>query len=309
MALRQIQTLADRPDTEPLGRARGGERSLTALLFLIALWLCLFTGLVFLVVLVIDVLIKGWPRLDLALITNYNSILRPEQAGFRAAILGTIWVIGCTIVLAIPLGVAAAIYLEEFADNERWYTRLIEVNIQNLAAVPSIIFGLLTLGILSLMQLVLDFQNRNVVIGGGIALALLILPVIIIATRESLRSVPAEIRAGSLALGATPWQTVWHQTLPAAIPGIATGTIIALSRAIGEAAPLLLLGAVVAVRFDPNGPLSGFTTMPVQIYNMVSQPQEEIITAASAGIVLLLVLLLLMNGLAILIRNRFQRRW
>ena len=146
-------------------------------------------------------------------------------------------------------------------------------------------------------------------IGAGTALAVLTLRSTTSPTRTCLGWVPPEIRAGSLALGATPWQTVWHQTLPAAIPGIATGTIIALSRAIGEAAPLLLLGAVVAVRFDPNGPLSGFTTMPVQIYNMVSQPQEEIITAASAGIVLLLVLLLLMNGLAILIRNRFQRRW
>ncbi|MGH3937062.1 MAG: phosphate ABC transporter permease PstA [Pseudonocardiaceae bacterium] len=304
-----MATLADRARTQPLGRASGGESSPRAVLFLIALWLCLFTGLVFLVILIVQVLVEGWPRLDLALITEYASVLNPERSGFRAAILGTVWVMGCTALLAIPLGVAAAIYLEEFADNQRWYTRLIEVNIQNLAAVPTIIYGLLTLGILSLLQVVLDFQNRNVVIGGGIALGLLILPVIIIATRESLRSVPAEIRAGSLALGATPWQTVWHQTLPAAVPGIATGTIIALSRAIGEAAPLLLLGAVVFGRFDPNGLLSGFTTMPVQIYSLISKPQEELITAASAGIVVLLAMLLLMNAVAILIRNRFQRRW
>ncbi|MGH3932899.1 MAG: phosphate ABC transporter permease PstA, partial [Pseudonocardiaceae bacterium] len=220
-----------------------------------------------------------------------------------------IWVIGCTAVLAIPLGVAAAIYLEEFADNERWYTRLIEINIQNLAAVPTIIYGLLTLEVLVLLKPALGFQNNNIVIGGGITLALLILPVIIIATRESLRSVPAEIRAGSLALGATPWQTVWRQTLPTAVPGIATGTIIALSRAIGEAAPLLLLGAVVFVRYDPDGLLSGFTAMPVQIYNMVSKPQEDLQTAAAAGIVLLLVLLGFMNAVAVLIRNKFQRRW
>lgn len=295
--------------SQPLGRSRGGDQSPRAVLFLLALWLCLFVGLVFLVVLIVQVLIEGWPRLDSYLITNYTSVLTPERAGFRAAIWGTAWVIGCTAVLAIPLGVAAAIYLEEFADNEKWYTRMIEVNIQNLAAVPTIIYGLLTLGILSLLQLVLDFQNRNIVIGGGIALALLILPVIIIATRESLRSVPAEIRAGSLALGATPWQTVWRQTLPAAVPGIATGTIIALSRAIGEAAPLLLLGATVFVRYDPNGLLSGFTAMPVQIYNLVGQPQHELITAAAAGIVLLLAMLLLMNAVAILIRNKFQHRW
>ena len=302
-------TLADRAATQPLGRARGGESSALAVVFLLALWLSLFTGLVFLVVLVVQTFVEGLPRLDGNLITNYTSLLFPEQAGFRAAILGTIWVITCTAVLAIPLGVAAAIYLEEFADNNKWYTRMIEVNIQNLAAVPTIIYGLLTLGILSLSQVVLDFQNRNVVIGGAIALALLILPVIIISTRESFRAVPAEIRAGSLALGATPWQTVWRQTLPAAIPGIATGTIIALSRAIGEAAPLLLLGAVVFVRYDPNGLLSGFTTMPVQIYNLVAQPQEELQITAAGGIVLLLALLLLMNGVAILIRNKFQRRW
>lgn len=304
-----MATLAERARTQPLGRTRGGERSPRAVVFLLALWLCLFTGLVFLLILIAQVLIQGWSRLDANLITNYTSLLNPELAGFRAAILGTVWVIGCTALLAIPLGVAAAIYLEEFADHDRWYTRLIEVNIQNLAAVPTIIYGLLTLGILSLMQLVLDFQNRNIVIGGGIALALLILPVIIIATRESLRSVPAEVRAGSLALGATPWQTVWRQTLPAAVPGIATGTIIALSRAIGEAAPLLLLGAVVFIRNDPNGLLSNFTTMPVQIYSLVSQPQEALQVTASAGIVLLLGLLLLMNAVAILIRNKFQRRW
>lgn len=304
-----MATLAQRARTQPLGRARAGENSPRAVLFLITLWLSLFTGLVFLTVLIVQVLIEGWPRLDLALVTHYVSVLNPERAGFRAAILGTAWLMGCTAVLAIPLGVAAAIYLEEFADNERWYTRLIEVNIQNLAAVPTIIYGLLTLGILSLLQLVLDFQNRNVVIGGGIALGLLILPVIIIATRESLRSVPAEIRAGSLALGATPWQTVWRQSLPAAVPGIATGTIIALSRAIGEAAPLLLLGSAVFIRYNPNGLLSGFTAMPVQIYNMISKPQEELRIAASAGIVVLLAMLLLMNVVAILIRNRFQRRW
>jgi phosphate transport system permease protein len=295
--------------SQPLGRAKGSETSPGSIAFLLALWACLFTGLLFLVVLLVTTFLDGAPRLDAALINNYSSRLYPETTGFRAAILGTVWVIVTTAVLAVPLGVAAAIYLEEFADNERWYNRTIEVNIQNLAAVPSIVYGLLTLGILGLLAPVLDFQNRNIVIGGGIALALLILPVIIIATRESLRAVPDEIRSGSLALGATPWQTVWKQTLPSAVPGIATGTIIALSRAIGEAAPLLLLGAVVFVTFDPNGLLSGFTTMPVQIYSLVAQPQEEFRTAASAGIVVLLVLLLALNGLAIMIRNRFQRRW
>ncbi|MGH4017936.1 MAG: phosphate ABC transporter permease PstA [Pseudonocardiaceae bacterium] len=292
-----------------LGRSNGGETSPQAVLFLVALWFSLLFGLVFLVLLLVSTLIDGAGRVDWNLFTNYNSQLFPERAGARAAILGSLWVIGTTAVLAIPLGVAAAIYLEEFADNNRWYNRLIEVNIQNLAAVPTIIYGLLTLAVIGVIGPALGIQNRNVVIGGGIALAMLILPVIIIATRESLRSVPDEIRSGSLALGATPWQTVWRQTLPSAVPGIATGTILAVSRAIGEAAPLLLLGAFVFVTYDPNGLLSGFTSLPVQIYNWALQPQPEFREAASAAIIVLLALLLLLNGVAILIRNRFEHRW
>lgn len=292
-----------------LTRAKGGETSPASILFLFALWFSLLFGLVFLVLLLVTTAIDGAGRLDGALFTNYTSQLFPETSGARPAILGTIWVIGTTAVLAVPLGVAAAIYLEEFADNGRWYTRLIELNIQNLAAVPSIIYGLLALGVAGVVGPLLGLQGQNFVIFGGIALALLILPVIIIATRESLRSVPDEIRSGSLALGATPWQTVWKQTLPAAIPGIATGSILALSRAIGEAAPLLLLGAAVFITYDPNGLLSGFTTLPVQIYNWIAQPQAEYRRVASAAIIVLLALLLLLNGVAILIRNKFQRRW
>lgn len=295
--------------TAPLRTARRGERSPASLLFLAALWFSLFVGLVFLLVLVTTTFLNGSGRLDAALFTNYSSQVLPETAGLRAALLGTVWVIVTTAVLAVPLGVAAAIYLEEFADNTRWYNRMFEVNIQNLAAVPAIIFGMLGLGVLGLMAPALNTTNNNVLIGGAIALALLILPVIIIATRESLRAVPDEIRAGSFALGATRWQTVWRQVLPQAVPGIATGTILALSRAIGEAAPLLLFGALVFVNYDPNGLLSGFTTMPVQIYNWVLQPQQEFRTAASAGIIVLLVMLLLLNALAIVIRNKFQRRW
>lgn len=294
---------------ERLGRASGGENSPTSLAFLFALWFSLFFGLVFLAMLLMTTVVEGLARFDAALFTNYTSQLFPETAGARAAILGTIWVIVTTALLTVPLGVAAAIYLEEFADSTRWYTRLIELNIQNLAAVPSIIYGLLALGIASVFAPLLGLQTVNAVIFGAVALTLLILPVVIIATRESLRSVPDEIRAGSLALGATPWQTVWKQTLPAAVPGIATGTILALSRAIGEAAPLLLLGAFVFVTYDPNGLLSGFTTLPVQIFDWVTRPQEEFVQLASSAIIVLLVLLLLMNGVAILIRNKFQRRW
>ncbi|HZA16794.1 MAG TPA: phosphate ABC transporter permease PstA [Pseudonocardiaceae bacterium] len=276
---------------------------------MIALWFSLFVALAFLAALLVTTILEGVSRLDANLLFSYTSQLFPENAGARAAILGTVWVIVTTIVLAVPLGVAAAIYLEEFGDPDKWYFRIVELNIQNLAAVPSIIYGLLTLGVAGVLAPLLGLRNVNAVIFGAIALTLLILPVIIIATRESLRAVPAEIREGSLALGATPWQTVWKQTLPAAVPGIATGTILAVSRAIGEAAPLLLLGAFVFVTFDPNGLLSGFTTLPVQIYNWVGQPQVEFREVASAAIIILLLLLLLLNGVAILIRNKLQRRW
>jgi phosphate transport system permease protein len=208
-------------------------------------------------------------------------------------------------VLTIPLGVAAAVHLEEFADRKHWFNRLIELNVQNLAAVPSIVYGLLADAFLALIGV----RDKNIVIGGALALSLLILPVIIIATREALRAIPTEIRHGSLALGATRWQTTWRQTLPAAVPGIATGSIIALSRALGEAAPLLLLGALVFVSFDPNGLLSGSTTMPIQIFNWTGRPQEGFHELAAAASILLLVLVLAMNGLAIYIRNRYQKRW
>lgn len=299
-----------RPEPRRLGRPQeNSDSSLTAIVFLIALWTSLLIALAFLAALLVTILIEGYVRLDLNLITNYTSQLFPEEAGARAAILGTLWVIGLTIVLSVPLGVAAAVYLEEFGDPDKWYFRIVELNIQNLAAVPSIIYGLLTLGVAGVIAPLLGLRNVNAVIFGGIALTLLILPVIIIATRESLRAIPEEIRSGSLALGATPWQTVWKQTLPAAVPGIATGTILAVSRAIGEAAPLLLLGAFVFVTFDPNGLLSGFTTLPVQIYNWVGQPQEAFREVSSAAIIVLLGMLLLLNGVAILIRNKFQRRW
>ncbi|HEY8457882.1 MAG TPA: phosphate ABC transporter permease PstA [Actinopolymorphaceae bacterium] len=287
-----------------LRRSRGGERSLVSLAFLVVLWLSLFFSFVFLAILVITTFIEGLPRLDVRLFTNYTSAFA-ERAGARAAILGSLMVVGFCALLAVPLGVAAAIHLEEFADRHRWYNRLFELNIQNLAAVPSIIYGILTLGVLAL----LGVKNKNIVAGGALALALLILPVIIITAREALRAVPNDIREASLALGATEWQTVWRQTLPAAIPGIATGTIIALSRAIGEAAPLLVLGGLVFVTYDPNGLLSGFTTMPIQIYNWAGLPQADFKVVASAAIILLLAILLAMNGLAIYIRNRYQRRW
>ncbi|HMO11030.1 MAG TPA: phosphate ABC transporter permease PstA [Actinotalea sp.] len=288
----------------PLRAERHGERSGQSILFLVLLWFTLVFAMSALAALLITSILDGLPRLDSNLFTQYASQIFPEQGGARAAILGSMWVIGTTAVLAIPVGIAAAIYLEEFADPAKWFNRLIEVNLQNLAAVPAIIYGMLTAGFALAIGL-----RRGVVLAGGIALALLILPVIIISAREAMRAVPAEIRSGSLALGATPLRTVWHQTLPSAIPGIATGTILALSRALGEAAPLLLLGGLVFITFDPDGLMSGFTTMPIQIFDWAGRPQAAFRTLASAAIIVLLGLLLAMNALAILIRNRYQKRW
>ena len=287
-----------------LKAARHGNRSTASIVFLVVLWFALAFSVLCLAVLLVNSFVDGVSRLDSNLFTQYTSRLRPDEAGARAAILGSAWVICVTALMAIPLGVAAGLYLEEFADKRTWYNRLIEVNLTNLAAVPAIVYGMLTAGLALTIGL-----ERRVVFVGGIALALLILPVLIIATREAVRAVPAEIRDGSLALGATPIQTVWRQTLPAAIPGIATGAILALSRALGEAAPLLLLGGAVFITYDPNGLLSGFTTLPIQIFNWTQQPQGEFHAAASAAIIVMLALLLLMNAVAIIIRNRYQKRW
>ncbi len=285
------------------GRAK--DRNLRSLAFLGALWASMFFGIMVLLVLIATTAIDGIPRFDAALLTRYDSVITPERTGFRAGILGTVWLMACTAVLAVPLGISAGLYLEEFADNQRWYNRLIELNLQNLAAVPSIVYGLLAVAVMAL----LGFQRKGIVLGGALALALLILPVIIITTREAVRAVPAEIRQGSLALGATLWQTTWRQTLPSAVPGIATGTILGLSRAIGEAAPLLLLGVAGTVRFDPNGILSELTALPIQIFELSSRSQDEYHQAASAAIIVLLVMILGLNALAIYIRNKFQKSW
>lgn len=270
-------------------------------------WLLFFSlavGIVTLVVLIAYVTIKGWPKLSLNLITNMPSLRDPGQSGVQSAITGTIWVIGFTALIALPVGILAALYLEEFSRPNSRFQHLVEVNIQNLAAVPSIVYGILGLAVFA-RALALGQS----VITASMTLALLVLPVIIISTREALRAVPRNIRDGSLALGATEWQTAWRQTLPAATPGIATGVILALSRAIGEAAPLLLLGAVSFITFNPNGILSGYTTLPIQIYNWTKDSREEFQILAAATIVLLLVLLLALNSVAILIRNKTQRRW
>lgn len=273
-------------------------------IFMWSLLVTLFIAIMTLMVLIAYITIKGWPRLDATLWQNMPSIRRPENAGAQSAITGTLWVISFTALFALPTGILAALYLEEFSHPDSKFQRLVEVNIQNLAAVPSIVYGILGLAVFARAMAL-----GQTVITASLTLALLILPVIIISTREALRAVPRNIRDGSLALGATEWQTAWKQTLPAATPGIATGVILGLSRAIGEAAPLLLLGAVTFITFNPTGPFSGYTTLPIQIYNWTKDSREEFQVLAAATIVLLLVILLLMNFTAIWIRNKTQRRW
>ena len=238
-------------------------------------------------------------RLSWDFLTSYPS-RRAEDAGILAALAGSMFVIALTAVIAIPLGVSAAIYLEEYGGRGRM-ARLIEINIANLAGVPSIIYGLLGLGLFVRIM----GMGRSVLAGAS-TLALLALPVIILATREALRAVPGTLREASYALGATKWQTVWHQVLPAAMPGVLTGLILALSRAIGETAPLITIGALTYVPFAPKDIWSPFTVLPIQIFNWVSRPQAAFAENAAAGIVVLLALLLVMNAAAIVLRDRFQ---
>jgi phosphate transport system permease protein len=286
-----------------LGRQPRSDR-VQGRLFQAAMFFSLGLGIVALATLLVDVFLEGLPRLNGDLLSNFPSGI-PENAGAQSAIFGTIWVISIVAAVTIPVGVGAAIYLEEFADRERWWNRLIELNIQNLAAVPAIVYG-----ILGLAFLVRGFADLGfTVLAGGLTLALLVLPIVIIASREAIRAVPDSIRQGSLALGATQWQTIRRQVLPAAIPGIATGTILALSRAIGEAAPLVLLGGLTFITFNPEGLDSPFTVLPIQIFNWISRPQDEFKVLAAAAILVLIVILLAMNAAAIYLRNRYQRKW
>lgn len=254
-----------------------------------------------LVTLLMDLVLDGAQRLNLSFLTNYPSRI-PGRAGIRAALLGTLWLMVLTAALTIPVGIAAALYLEEFAPNNR-LTRAIETNIANLAGVPSIIYGLLGLGVF-----VRGLQMGRILVAGALTLALLVLPIVIIASREALRAVPREIRQGALALGATPWEAVRHQVLPAALPGMMTGTILALARAIGETAPLVTLGAVVYIAFDPT-PLGSFTALPLQILSWVIRPQAAFAQLAAAAGIVLLIVLLVMNAVAIWLRNRYRTEW
>ena len=278
-----------------LARRHAGDR-LLALFGLLATLL----GLIALGALLFDVLRDGIGRLSWQFLTSYPS-RRPAEAGILAALAGTFYVILLTAAIAIPLGVAAAVHLEEYGVRGR-LSRLIEVNIANLAGVPSIIYGLLGLG---LFVRLMDMGRS--VLAGACTLALLALPVVILSTREALRAVPPSLREGSYALGATKWQTIWHQVLPAAFPSILTGLILSLSRAIGETAPLITLGALTYVPFTPDSVWSPFTVLPIQIFNWVSRPQAAFAENAAAGIVVLLAVLLVMNSAAIVLRDRLQK--
>jgi phosphate transport system permease protein len=291
---------------EAIGRPSTGRR-LKDIGFRMALVACLALAVGLLGVLIVDVAIDGAGTLDWSFINNFTSI-DADKAGIQAALWGTIWLMGVCALFIVPVGVATAIYLEEYADPRRWWNRLIELNIQNLAAVPSIVYGIL--GLAFLVRGPLDLGH--VVLAGGLTLALLVLPMVIIAGREALRAVPPSIREGSMALGATQWQTIWRQVLPAAVPGIATGVILALSRAIGETAPLIVVGAVAVISFNPTGLDSQFTAMPIQIFEWISRASNDINDykpLAAAGILLLILLLLAMNSVAIWLRNRYEQKW
>ncbi len=267
-------------------------------------------AILFLSILLVDILMNGLASVDKQFLTSFPSS-RPAKAGILPGLVGSLWVLAITAVLAFPIGVGAAIYLEEYAQQNR-LTNLIQTNIANLAGVPSIVYGLLGLGVLVRL-----LQMGSTIMAAGITMALLILPVIIIASREAIRSVPVSLRYGSLALGASRWQTTWRVVLPSAASGILTGTILALSRAIGETAPLIVVGAVTYITYLPDVSTNGlagalqsqFTTLPIMIYNWTSRPQAAFHDLAAAGIIVLLALLLAANALAIILRNRLQKRY
>jgi phosphate transport system permease protein len=258
-------------------------------------------GIAILFVFIINILIDGLTRINWDFITNLPS-RRASKAGILTAWTGTAWILLLTSIIAIPIGVAAGIYLQEYGRKNR-LARIVELNIANLAGVPSIIYGLLGLEIfVRIMNL------GGSLLAGALTLSLLILPVIIVATREALKAVPNSLREASYGMGATKWQTIWHQILPAASGGILTGIILALSRAVGETAPLIVIGALAYVPFVADSPLDEFTVLPIQIFNWVSRPQEEFLTNGAAAIIILLLITFVMNGIAVYLRNKWQKK-
>jgi phosphate transport system permease protein len=285
-------------------QASGAERAFSRF-FRALMFAAIGISMLALATLLYDVARDGIPKLSWDFLTSFPSRIIPENSGIESAIWGTLYLMVVCAVIVIPLGVATAVYLEEYADRTKWWNRFVEVNIQNLAAVPSVVYGILGLAFIVRGPLSLG----RTVLAGGITIGLLVLPVVIIVAREAIRAVPSSIREGSLALGATQWQTIWKQVLPGSISGIATGVILALSRAIGETAPLLVIGAAVNPRFNPDGLGSAFTALPIQIFAWTQDPNREFVDLAAAAILVMMVVLLLMNSVAIFLRNRYEQKW
>jgi len=262
-------------------------------------------GIVVLVVLLVDVARDGSSMLSPNFLTSFPSQIFPENGGIYPALVGSLWLLGLTFLISVPLGLGAAVYLEEYAEDTR-VNQIIEINISNLAGVPSIIYGLLGLGIF--VQLLAPITGGGSVLSGALTLSLLILPVIIVATREALRSIPRAIREGGYALGATRWEVIRSHLLPMALPGALTGIILALSRAIGEAAPILVVGVALYQTYATTGPFDGYMALPTQIYDWISRPQQIFQDSAAAGIVVVMAVLLIANSVAIVLRNRYQQR-
>ncbi|HLF65546.1 MAG TPA: phosphate ABC transporter permease PstA [Saprospiraceae bacterium] len=262
---------------------------------------CTLFGLIMLAVFLLSVLKEGLPRLNWQFFSSFPS-RKPEEAGILICLLGTIWIMVLTAFIAVPLGVASGIYLEEYGKKSK-FASFIEINITNLAGVPSIIYGLLALEIF-----VRILGLGKSLLAGSLTLSLLILPIIIVATREAVKAVPGSIRDASYALGATKWETVWFQILPASSGGIITGVILAISRAIGETAPLIVIGAMLYITTVPTSPMDDFSVLPIQIFNWLSRPQKGFIINATAAIIVLLAITFIMNGIAIHLRNRWQRK-
>ena len=279
---------------------RTGPRHRRGLVFGVLFFASTIFGLLVLLALLVDVFVKGIPYLDAQFLTDYPSRF-PERAGIKSAIVGTLWIMGLTALLAVPIGVASAVYLEEYAPRG-WFFRMIQVNIANLAGVPSVLYG-----ILGLALFVRLFGFGRSLIAGAMTMALLILPVIIISTQEALRAVPQGIRESAYALGATRWQVIWSHLIPISAPGILTGVILSLSRAIGETAPLIMIGALSFVAFLPTSVMDSFTVLPIQIFNWTARPQAEFRDIAAAAILVLLAFLMVMNLGAILLRNYFEK--
>ena len=262
---------------------------------------CTFLGLVVLAVFLADILMEGLGRIDWDFLTSLPS-RRAMRAGILTAWVGTLWILVMTAIISIPLGVAAGVYLQEYVKKSK-FASFLEINIANLAGVPSIIYGLLGLEVF-----VRQMQLGESILAGALTLSLLILPIIIVTTREAIKAVPRSVRDASFALGASKWQTIWMQILPAASGGIMTGVILSLSRAVGEAAPLIVIGALAYVPFVPESPLDEFTVLPIQIFNWVSRPQEEFLINAAAAIIVLLFITFLLNGVAVYLRYRQQKK-